>query len=508
MTEATNTANFEDAVLGAIMLEHSAIAEVRHLRPEMFLHDGNRWIFQAIQNLDRKGEPIDLLTVIQELRASDKLKAAGGPIRLTECTNGVASAAHITYHSRHIAERWLNHALRNACLTTIRDCEDPTNDVFTLKERHEIRLREMEGKIRRGSEAASMSELADEMDVFLDEVEMGMHTGISGLPARFARVNAMTGGWQKSDLIICGARPSMGKTSFVLDQAIFSAQRGTRVLFLSLEMHRKSISQRIACRLGEVDSTRIRNGTLTADDRARLRKATALIRRLPITIDDRAGLSEHEVRNAVRSAREAYDGDLLVIIDYIQLMSFSGNAGNRQLELTAISRSLKETAKDFDVPLIALSQLNRESDKIGKGGGKPKLSDLRDSGAIEQDADIVFFLHRPGYYGLTRLEDGTSTEGLAEIIFAKQRNGPVGEVRASFSPKLQIWDEFGYGDHIEPPATQITAPPPKPQAKPRPHAGGKGAAKSSIRPLTSEERGGDPPPPPEPPSPRLKDVPF
>ncbi|MCB9232259.1 MAG: replicative DNA helicase [Bacteroidia bacterium] len=427
--------DMEEAVLGALLLEKDALNRIIDvLRPEMFYKDANRLIYEAVIKLFQNSEPVDILTVKNHLSTEGRLDIAGGIFYLTELTSKVASAANIEYHARIIAQKYLLRELIKIGDGIVRDAYDETTDVFDLLDKTEQEMFALsETNLRKNY--MSMSDL---VITTLSKIESlkGQSGGVTGVPSGFRALDAMTSGFQPSDLIICAARPAMGKTAFCLTVTRNAAVRfGKGVAFFSLEMAATQLVQRLLCAEAEIDAQKVRTGTLLEHEWAQLNARIGDLSKAPIFIDDTPALSIMDLRAKARRLK-AEKNIGMIIIDYLQLMTGNaGKGGNREQEIAGISRSLKELAKEIDVPIIALSQLSRAVETRG-GDKKPMLSDLRESGSIEQDADMVMFLYRPGYYGITTYEDGTSTEGMGEVIIAKQRNGPVGDVKLQFINKF------------------------------------------------------------------------
>lgn len=425
----------EQAVLGALMLEKDALTKIIDvIRPEMFYKDAHREIYEAIYTLFQNSEPIDILTVKNYIQQAGKLEMSGGVYYLTELTARVASAANIEYHARVIAQKFLLRELIKIGDGIVADAYTETTDVFDLLDKCEQDLFALsETNLRRNY--LPMSDLVISTLKRLEEMK-GTESGVTGVPSGFSVLDAYTSGFQPSDLVICAARPAMGKTAFTLTVMRNAAVRfGKGVAFFSLEMAATQLVQRLICAEAEIDAQRVRTGRLERYEWEQLNSRIGALSKAPIFIDDTPGLSIMDLRAKGRRLKAEKDIGM-IIIDYLQLMTGNvSKSGNREQEIAGISRSLKELAKEINVPIIALSQLSRAVETRG-GDKKPMLSDLRESGSIEQDADMVMFLYRPEYYGLTTYEDGSSTHGIAEVLIAKQRNGPVGEVKLQFINKF------------------------------------------------------------------------
>jgi replicative DNA helicase len=452
--------DMEEAVLGALLLEKDALHRVLDiLKANMFYKDANRLIFEAILALFQNSEPVDILTVKNILRQGGNLEKCGGALYLTELTSRVASAANIEYHARVIAEKFILRQLIKISDEVIAQAYDPTTDVFALLDRAEQNLFEVsETNLRRNY--SQMSELVVRTLERLEEMRSKKNS-ITGIPSGIAELDRLTAGWQPTDLVIIAARPAMGKTAFVLTLARNAAQRfSSGVALFSLEMAAVQLTQRMLCAEADLDAQKVRTGQLEEYEWRQLIARIGGLSKAPIFIDDTPALSIWDLRAKCRRLK-AEKGISIVIIDYLQLMTGQpSKGGNREQEIAGISRALKEIAKELNVVMIALSQLSRAVEARG-GDRRPVLSDLRESGSIEQDADMVMFLYRPEYYGFTTDDEGNTTVGLAEIIIAKQRNGPTGTVRAQFISKygkFTDWSTLPAGEGEAGAANIITLP--------------------------------------------------
>jgi replicative DNA helicase len=425
----------EEAVLGALMLDKDALTVVIDLlRPESFYLDSHQIIFKCIMKLFEKMQPVDLLTVTEEVKKEGVLEKIGGAYYLVELTNRVASAANIEYHARIIAQKHIQRELIRISTNIIQDAYEDTTDVFDLLDKAEQGLFEItEQNLSRGSE--SMSTLVNRAVKMLEDMA-GKEEGLTGIPSGFTNLDRLTSGWQQSDLIIVAARPGMGKTSYTLALARNAAMDFNRgVAFFSLEMSNVQLVQRLISMEAEIPGSKLRNGQLEDYEWQQLNSAIEKLSEAPIFIDDTPGINIFELRAKCRRLKMQHDIQL-VIIDYLQLMTGGGDQkGNREQEISMISRSLKGLAKELNVPVIALSQLSRAVETRG-GAKRPQLSDLRESGAIEQDADIVSFIYRPEYYQIMEDEEGGSLKNVGEIIIAKHRNGALDTVRLKFTPEF------------------------------------------------------------------------
>jgi replicative DNA helicase len=429
--------DLEQAVLGALMLERDALSNVIDiLKPESFYRDAHKVIFEAIRELFNNSEPIDIKTVVHQLRKFGKLEDVGGAYYIAELTSIVNSAANIEYHARIISEQSIKRELIRISSEIQRDAYEDTIDVFNLLDKAEQSLFEIsEAHIRKNYD--SMSDLLTQAISEIEE-KKNQKDGLTGVPSGFTALDRVTSGWQPSDLVILAARPGMGKTAFVV-----SALRNAAIDFkeavaiFSLEMSSVQLVNRLISAEAELESEKIKNGKLEDYEWEQLLHKTSKLSEAPIFIDDTPGLSILELRAKARRLKAQHDIKLLVI-DYLQLMtgdSSKNSGGNREQEIATISRSLKGIAKELNIPVIALSQLSRAVETRG-GDKKPQLSDLRESGSIEQDADMVIFLYRPEYYGITQGEDGMPLNGMGEVIIAKHRNGKTDTVQLKFIGKF------------------------------------------------------------------------
>lgn len=421
----------EEAVLGAIMLEKDAILSVLDiLVPESFYKEAHQKIYEVAQDLSQKEKPIDLLTVTEELRKREILEDVGGASYVAQLTSRIGSAAHLEYHARIVAQKYIQRELikvSSEIQTRAFDESIDVDDLLDFSERELLNI--AEGHIKK--ETVKLNKLLSEAIHQIEEAGK-RDDSLSGVPSGYTRLDRLTSGWQKSDLIIIAARPSMGKTAFVLSMARNIAVEHNRPIgFFSLEMSSIQLVNRLIIGETQLASDKLRTGRLENYEWEQLEYKLKDLEQAPIYIDDTPAISIFEFRAKCRRLKQKYDVQAIVI-DYLQLMTGPRESvGSREQEVSNISRSLKSVAKELDIPIIALSQLNR-SVEMRSGNKRPQLSDLRESGAIEQDADLVIFIHRPEYYGLDTDEDGNSLKGIAEIILAKHRNGPVGDIQLKF----------------------------------------------------------------------------
>lgn len=433
----------EGAVLGACLIEKDAYGQVSDiLKPESFYDSKHRHIFAAMRSLATGDRPIDLLTVTEELRGKGMLEEAGGMVYLADLSQRMLSSANIEYHAHIIAQKALARELISYTSRIQKQAFDEGLDITDVMQEAEKGLFELSQTNLR-KDFTQIDPVIDEAYQLLKKAA-AREDGLSGLASGFDALDAMTNGWQNSDLIIIAARPAMGKTAFVLSMLRnIAITNGVPAAMFSLEMSDVQLVNRLMVNVCEIPGSKIRSGQLAPHEWGQLDlKMNELIGK-PLYIDDTPGLTVFELRSKARRLVRMY-GVRIIVIDYLQLMSASSGDSNRfdnrQVEVATISRNLKGLAKELNIPVIALSQLNRSvenrvsaGDEKSKADSKrPQLSDLRESGAIEQDADIVCFIHRPEYYKIYRDADGNDTHGMAEIIVAKHRNGAVGDVRLSF----------------------------------------------------------------------------
>ena len=449
--------DLEEAVLGALMLEKSPLNDVIDIihRPDIFYKDAHKKIYEAIQELFSASESIDILTVTQKLRANGEIENVGGPYYISQLTNRVASAAHAEAHARILVQKFILREMIRISGKVIQNAYDETTDVFNLLDEAESELFAVaEGNIRKDYE--SMASLLFKAQ---NKIENAMlkEDGVNGIATGFTDLDKITSGWQKSDMIVVAARPGMGKTAFVLSMARnVAVDYQHPVAVFSLEMSSIQLVNRLISGEAEIPAEDIRRGNFSKKEFEQFFERTKQLSEAPIYIDDTPALSIFELRAKCRRLKQQHNIQL-IIIDYLQLMSSGGKGGNREQEISNISRSIKEIAKELDVPIIALSQLSRSVETRG-GDKRPMLSDLRDSGAIEQDADIVSFIYRPEYYQLTEWPDGTPCTSQAEIIVAKHRNGSLKDIRLKFLGKYAKFtnldglsqDDYSFGGGIQP----------------------------------------------------------
>lgn len=442
----------EEAVLGAVMLEKDKLAEVLEIiqSEECFYVDAHQKIYAAIRRLFDKGMPVDLLTVTEELRKSDELEIIGGAYYLTRLTMSVVSSAHVEAHARIVMEKFIQRELIRISGAVIGDAYEDSTDVFDLLDKAESSLYEITDKHLR----KNFTSLKDVLVRTVTEIEEAKNKkdDLTGCPSGYEPLDKLTSGWQKTDLIILAARPAVGKTAFCLNLAMNAAMHTGKpfpVAFFSLEMSAGQLVKRMLAAVTEVSMDALTKGRMQEHEFVQMTQRMPKLANAPIFLDDQAALNIFELRAKARRLKQKHDIQL-IIIDYLQLMQASiNNGGNREQEISKISRDLKALAKELEVPIIALSQLNR-SVETRKESKVPQLSDLRESGAIEQDADMVMFLYRPEYYGINNDAMGQTIEGETHIHVAKHRNGSTDTVKVRFIKEYQKFvdlpDDFnGFG---------------------------------------------------------------
>jgi replicative DNA helicase len=439
--------DLERAVLGALLIDSNAIDSIAEfIKPETFYSDVHRMIYKAILSLAAAEKPIDILTVTEQLRKDGTLDQVGGAFYITDLTNVIATSSNIEYHARIIAQKYLQRELINISSKTIKESFEDTTDVFELLDKTETNL----FNLSQNSKKKNTLEIKSLLFPQLEEIKKRMEDAksgktLTGVGSGFTELDRMTSGWQKSDLIIVAGRPAMGKTAFTLALARNAAIDFEKpVAFFSLEMSAAQLVQRIISMEAEINAEKLKRGELQAHEWAQLITKIDKLENAPLLIDDTPALSIFELRAKARRLKRKNDIGM-IIIDYLQLMTGTTpdgkTNGNREQEISGISRSLKGLAKELDIPIIALSQLSR-GPETRTGSKRPQLSDLRESGAIEQDADMVMFLFRPEYYGMEVDEENNSTKGIAEVIIAKHRNGSVGTVKTRFVNTLAKFMDY------------------------------------------------------------------
>ena len=438
----------ERSVLGGILIEPNVYGEIAEvLKPSSFYEPKHQLIYEAITDLAQLSEPIDFLTVTERLKSKGKLEQAGGSEYISQLTIDIASAAHIEAHAQIIARKALARQLITMGLNIAENVLDETTDVEELMNDAESKIFDIAQNSQKKDVRGVNDIIADAMERLKMQADKG-NNGITGVPSGFEKLDKVTAGWQRSDLIIIAARPAMGKTAFVLSMAKNMGVMNFPVAIFSLDMSNIQLVNRLIMNVCSIEGSKLRSGNLSREDWSAIDQYIPQLQRAPIYIDDTPGLSIFELRSkARRLVREK--GVQCIIIDYLQLMSAGQKMQSREIEVSTISRSLKGLAKELDIPIIALSQLNRSLEgRAGVEGKVPQLSDLRESGAIEQDADMVCFIHRYDYfYRQGERSEGfdPSEVGKGHIIIAKHRNGATTEVQLRFE---NIYAKFDNDDDI------------------------------------------------------------
>jgi len=441
----------ETTVLGAMMIDKKGVDDVIDiLHPDAFYKESHQEIYNAILTLFHNSEPIDLRTVSNQLRKNAKLEFAGGDFYLIGLTQKVASTAHIEFHARIILQKFIQRKLISISSEIIQESYDETVDVFDLLDSAETKLFEVtQGNLKKGSENSEslVKQAIDKIE------EISNKEGMSGVPSGFTKLDEITSGWQPSDLVIIAARPGMGKTAFVMSMAKnIAIGHDQAVAVFSLEMSSVQLITRMISSETGISSSKLRKGNLEPHEWEQLNVKVKNLSNAPLFIDDTPSLSIFDLRAKARRLVSQHNVRI-IIIDYLQLMTAGSSAGgNREQEISMISRNLKALAKELAVPVIALSQLSRAVETRG-GNKRPLLSDLRESGAIEQDADIVSFIYRPEYYGMTEWDDDEHSpcEGQGEFILAKHRNGGLDNIRLKFTGHLAQFSDLeeGFGTEFQ-----------------------------------------------------------
>jgi replicative DNA helicase len=436
--------DLEEVVLGAMMIDKKGVDEVIDiLSPDAFYKDAHKYIFEAVFKLFENSEPVDLLTVSSQLKKDGRLELIGGDFYLISLTQRVSSSAHIEFHARIILQKYIQRSLIKISNEIIENSYDETKDVFDLLDEAEAKLYEVtQGNIKKSTETAQSLVIQAKKKI----EDISNKEGLSGIPSGFTKLDRLTSGWQESDLIIVAARPGMGKTALTLSMARnIAVNQNIPVAFFSLEMSSVQLITRLISSETGLSSEKLRTGRLEKHEWEMLNVKVKSLEKAPLFIDDTPSLSIFDLRAKARRLSSQY-GIKLIVIDYLQLMTAGGGqkgSGNREQEISTISRNLKALAKELSIPVIALSQLSRAVETRG-GSKRPLLSDLRESGAIEQDADIVSFIYRPEYYKIEEWddEDRSPTDGQAEFIVAKHRNGGLDSIRLKFIGHLGKFDNL------------------------------------------------------------------
>jgi replicative DNA helicase len=429
----------EQAVLGAMLLDQDAALKAAEILDDsMFYKEAHRLLFRAMVSLTERGDVVDPVTLREELSKRGDLDRAGGMEYVAALLDVVPTAASIEYHSRIVLDKAVLRRLMEAATEIIQDVYEARAESSTVLDNAEHRIFQV-AQYRRSEDFSRLKELIWPTMERIEQLQGGQGI-VTGVASGFLDLDRLTAGFQRSDLVIIAARPSMGKTSFVLNcvqHAAIEHQVGVGVF--SLEMSKEALVQRLLCSEGLVDAQRLRRGALRDDDYPKLARAAGLLGTAPIWIDDSAALTPLAMRSKARRLKAEHDIGM-VVVDYLQLMQGPSDIENRQQEISYISRSLKALAKELGVPVVALSQLSRAPEQRSGEGRRPQLSDLRESGAIEQDADLVCFIYRQEFYDGPVDKDGNNIEGLAELIVGKQRNGPTGSVNLYFKKEYTRFD--------------------------------------------------------------------
>lgn len=431
----------EEVVLGALLIEKDALIDISDfLKPDAFYVEAHRLIYSAIIELSFLSKPIDILTVADKLKKDGKLEIVGGNFFIVNLTTRVSNGSNIEEHARIIQEKYIKRELIRSSSELVNDCYSDENDVFELLSKSEYEKDNLLQSITSKKEVSN----SDLLKSTITEISKKNEShGITGVPSGFNDLDRITGGWQKSDFIIVAARPGMGKTSFILQNAINSAfEFNVCGAVFSLEMSMEQLMKKQLAIVADVYLERFRKNTLSESDWQRIHSCYDRIQKAPIHWDDTPSITLIELQAKARRLKKKFNIEWL-IIDYLQLMrGVTSKGANREQEIGQISRGLKGIAKELNIPVFALSQLSRAVET--RPGKRPMLSDLRESGSIEQDADMVLFLYRPEYYGLMEDENGNSTDGMAELIIAKHRNGETDDLLLRFNKKTT-----GFTDYIE-----------------------------------------------------------
>jgi replicative DNA helicase len=430
----------EESILGGILIENEAINRVTEiLDPDDFYRDAHRKIFNALINLSERDEPADLITLTNELRKIDQLDSIGGASYLTSLIDSVPTAANIEYYAKIVKEKAILRKLIQTSTEIITQSYEDRGDVEVFLDEAERAIFEISEKRVRPS-FYSIREIVKDSFTTIERLFQKKEL-VTGVPSGFKELDRMTAGFQPSDLIIIAGRPSMGKTAFCLNIAEYAAiENKIPVAIFSLEMSKEQLVIRMLCSQAHVEGTRLRTGYLNESDWPKLTIAAGNLSEAPIYIDDTAALSALELRAKARRLKSEH-GLGMLIVDYLQLMKGRARVENRQQEISEISRSLKALSKELSIPVIAVSQLSRKTEE--RTGNRPQLSDLRESGAIEQDADLIIFIYRDEVYN--RAEDNPN-RGKAEVIIGKQRNGPIGKIDLAFLDKFTTFKDLYKGE--------------------------------------------------------------
>ena len=436
----------EASVLGAMMIEKEAVPKALELlRPESFYLKANRLIFEAMLSLFEAGEPIDTVTLYEELKKREQIDEVGGAVYLSKLSQEISSAANIEYHSKIILEKQILRGLISSSHEIAKAAYEGTNDAFDILDQAERKIFEITESHLSQSYQGMDKAVRDALE-YIEAIHSQTHQRFS-VPTGFYELDELLGGLQKSDLIILAARPSMGKTALALSLARNAAvDDNIPVGIFSLEMSTMQLIIRLLCAEGRLNAHQVRTGKLPHAEGVKLSKNAHKLIDAPIYVDDSPAQTVLEIRAKARRLK-AEKNVGLIIIDYLQLMQGPAKSESREREISHISRSLKSLAKELNIPVLALAQLNRAVE--ARTDKRPQLADLRESGSIEQDADVVMFLTRPEYYNILKDENGDSLEGVAEVIIGKQRNGPTGNIKLAFIKEYARFENLAHARQIE-----------------------------------------------------------
>lgn len=443
--------DLEEAVLGACMLVTAAYEDIGHiLTPDCFYKEAHQKIYNAIEILSGKNEPVDILTITNQLKSIGELETVGGAYYITTLTNRVANTANMVYHAMIVYQKYVQREMIRLCSNVIQEAFEDSH--FDNTETAYITASETIDNLLAGKRADKnmMRVMQDHEEELMRRIEMGKSGELTGIRTGISKLNEFTNGWKPGELIIVAGRPGMGKTAVALN--LFTKHAGSigkRTLFFSLEMDDLSLADRLVCSYGGIQPDHLKTGRLDIDEQNAYYSAKAQLEKLPISIDDSARVNIKHISTISRSKSRKGECDM-VVIDYLQLIENKNDdyRKNREREVAEMSRSLKLLAKELKVPVMLLCQLNRGVESRG-GSMRPKLGDLRESGAIEQDADMVIFPYRPEYYGIDIDDSGNSLKNVMVMVIAKNRQGRTGDVLASYSPDLTRFFDYDYFNEKE-----------------------------------------------------------
>jgi replicative DNA helicase len=439
--------DIEASVLGAMMIEREAVPKaIELLTPASFYLKEHRLIFEAMVSLFESGEPIDTVTLYEELKKREQAEDVGGAVYLSKLSQNISSAANIEYHAKIILEKEILRGLITSAHEIAKAAYQGTEDAFDILDQAERKIFEITETHLKKSFVGMDRAVRDALE-YIEAIHSNTKQKFS-VPTGFYQLDDMLGGFQKSDLIIIAARPSMGKTALALTLARNAAvDHKIPVGIFSLEMATMQLIIRMLCAEGRLNAHLVRTGKLPSEEGVKLSKNAHRLIESPLYIDDTPAQTVLEIRAKARRLKSEKNVGM-IIIDYLQLMQGPSNSESREREISHISRSLKSLAKELNIPVIALAQLNRAVET--RNDKRPQLSDLRESGSIEQDADVVLFLNRPEYYGIKNFaDDASSTDGVAEVIIGKQRNGPTGDIRLAFIKEYARFENLAHARQIE-----------------------------------------------------------